>query len=48
MKKHLQRILSLLCVLALALGCIHALAEDSSVQYEDRVITSLYTIILLM
>ena len=39
MKKHLQRILAVLCVLALALGCVHALAEDSSVQYEDRVIT---------
>ena len=39
MKKHLQRILSLLCVLALALGCVSALAEDSSVQYEDRIIT---------
>ena len=39
MKKHLQRILSLLCVLALALGCVCALAEDSSVQYDDRIIT---------
>ena len=39
MKMHLQRILAVLCVLALALGCVHALAEDSSVQYEDRVIT---------
>ena len=39
MKKHFQRILAVLCVLALALGCVHALAEDSSVQYEDRVIT---------
>ena len=40
MKKHLQRVLSLLCVLALALGCVCALAEDSSVQYEDRIITA--------
>ena len=39
MKKHLQRLLSLLCVLALALGCVCALAEDSSVQYDDRIIT---------
>ena len=38
MKKHLQRILSLLCVLSLALGCVCALAED--VQYEERVITA--------
>lgn len=40
MKKHLQRILSLLCVLALSLGSVCALAEDSSVQYEDRIITA--------
>ena len=39
MKKHLQRILSLLCVLAMALGTVSALAEDPSVQYEARVIT---------
>ena len=39
MKKHLQRILSLLCVLALALGTVTVLAEeDPSVQYETRVI----------
>ena len=38
MKKHLQRLLSLLCVLALVLSCVYALAED--VQYEDRVITA--------
>ena len=38
MKKHLQRILSLLCVLALVLGCVCALAED--IQYEDRIITA--------
>ena len=38
MKKHLQRILSLLCVLALALGCVCALAEE--VQFEDRIITA--------
>ncbi len=38
MKKHLQRIMSLLCVLALALGCVCALAEE--IQYEDRIITA--------
>lgn len=39
MKKHLQRILSLLCVLALVLGTVSALAEDPSVQYDARIIT---------
>ena len=39
MKKHLQRILSLLCVLALVLGTVSALAEDPTVQYDARIIT---------
>ena len=39
MRKHLQRILSILCVMALALTAVAALAEDPSVQYEDRVIS---------
>ena len=40
MNKHLQRILSLLCVLALVLGVTCALAESvSDVQYETRIIT---------
>ena len=39
MKKHLQRILSLLCVLALTLATATVLAEeDPSIQYETRVI----------
>ena len=38
MKKHLQRILSLLCVLALAIGMASAFAEDPAVQYEAHVI----------
>lgn len=37
MKKHLQRILSLLCVLAMALGSVSAIAE--SAQVETRVIS---------
>lgn len=41
MKERLQRILSLLCVLALALGCLSAaaVAEDSKVQMEARIIS---------
>jgi len=41
MKKHLQRILSLLCILALAFSAVNALAEgqDPAVQYDGRVIT---------
>ena len=39
MKKHLRRILSLLCVLAMVCGAVSALAEDPSVQYDARIIT---------
>ena len=42
MKKHLRRILSLLCVLALAFGTAAATAEGNDVQMEDRVITVLW------
>ena len=38
MKKHLQRILSLLCVLALAAGAVSVLAEGSA-QRDVRIIT---------
>jgi len=38
MKNHLQRLLSLLCVLALALGCASAYAEDPAQQYDARVL----------
>ena len=38
MKKHLQRILSLLCVLAMVFGTA-ALADDLNVEYDVRVIT---------
>lgn len=41
MKNHLQRLLSLLCVLALVLGCVSAYAESqTTVQYETRVLTT--------
>ena len=39
MKNHLQRILSLLCVLALVLGCASAFAEDPTQQSVTHVIT---------
>ena len=40
MNKYLQRILSLLCVMALALGAVCAMAENASdVQYDTRIIT---------
>lgn len=39
MKNHLQRILSLLCVLALVLGCASAFAEDPQKQSVTHVIT---------
>lgn len=39
MKNHLQRILSLLCVLALVLGCASAFAEDPTKQSVTHVIT---------
>ena len=40
MKMNLQRILSLLCVLAMALTCAAALAEGpDAVQYDSRIIT---------
>ena len=40
MNKYLQRILSLLCVMALALGTVCAVAENvSDVQYDTRIIT---------
>ncbi len=41
MKKHLQRILSLLCILAMVLSSVYALAEgdaDPTVQYEYRTV----------
>lgn len=38
MNKHLQRILSLLCVLALVLGCTSAFAQDPTVQYDSQVL----------
>ena len=39
MRKHLQKILSLLCVLALVLGTVPALVAESSVQNDARIIT---------
>ena len=41
MKKRIQQILSLLCVLALVLGCtaVFAVAEDPATQYDSRIIT---------
>ena len=39
MKKHLQRILSLLCILAMVIGVISSLAEDDTVQYEFRTVS---------
>ena len=39
MRKHLQRILSLLCVLALAIGAVTALAQGSTGDQVVRIIT---------
>ena len=39
MKKHLQRILSLLCILAMLFSTASALAEEAEVQTEDLIIT---------
>ncbi len=39
MKKRLQRILSLLCAVALVLGCFTAFAEEANVQKEARIIS---------
>ena len=39
MKKHLQRILSLLCILAMVFSTASALAEKAEVQTEDLIIT---------
>ena len=42
MKNHLQRILSLLCVLALAIGAVSVLAESETAQKETRIITVIW------
>ncbi len=39
MRKHLHRILSLLCVLALAVGAVAALAQEDTEETEVRIIS---------